>query len=736
MRPRLVVLLLLLVGCLVGAWVVRQRRSEATALREMMAEAAARYMALEAAATFQEQTTWAPTQNLHAADQWCAAVADRVMADPQRWPAWHAFLLAWPALKGLQELSESYPRGGWQLERVTAKPLATVPAVTPEAADYLWELLLSRDQERAVLQAQVTLHWDTNPTLDAFQPSRLSLGPTTRQEATAAFRAVAEFTLSIPTNTAFADPLLYQETPAGPELILVSARQRFQWRRPLSSPSKDGWQPGPNLTGIPADRAVAAALADFNGDGWSDLWLGAREGLWIALGDARGDFAAPVLVWRSPAPLIYPECLAIGDFDHDGDLDVWLTQYKNPYQKGQFPTPYHDANDGFPSFLLRNDGAAGFRDVTESSGLATLRRRRTYSASWLDFDGDGAPDLINVSDFAGLDVYRNLGAGQFTNLTAALGDSRHAFGMAHLVVNRNGDAWPDLLMVGMDSAWAARLDVLRLGRTDFPRYSVQRAAMTAGNRVFLGSSTGLRPELSPGASSLARAGWAWGVAELDVENDGRPDYFFATGHETRASQRDYERQFWLHDLYSAGSTNDRAAELYFRAAGSRRVGEQASYGGWQHQALLRADSSGNYREASWVSGVGLLADGRNALAADFDGDGRVDLAVTTFEGWPQVRQRLVIYRNETPNAGHWIGVRFPSGAGRKSGVNARVEIQTGAGIRRRWLVTGDGYRSQQTVQAHFGLGAETNVQSATVFWSDGTQSILTAPAVDRWYAVQ
>mgnify|MGYP003336824970 CR=1 FL=1 len=73
-------------------------------------------------------------------------------------------------------------------------------------------------------------------------------------------------------------------------------------------------------------------------------------------------------------------------------------QYKLPYVAGQMPTPYYDANDGFPGYLLRNDGHGNFTDATAASGLASKRFRRSYSASFVDLDEDGDVDLVVVSD--------------------------------------------------------------------------------------------------------------------------------------------------------------------------------------------------------------------------------------------------------------------------------------------------------------------------------------------------
>lgn len=744
MRPRLAWLLLLLGLTLIGAWILaRQRKALAQQQQARVQASFQRYSELEAQALNHEETTWKSLQGATSADAWWATAADAVAASSNGWPTLLAFLGSWPTLAPLHATAARDHAAGWTLARMTVRPF-NVSGELPTSGQSLHqlELLLARGNERARVRAFVAVQHPPPTNGDApitdWAPIQLELRGNNRSEGRIQFELWAEFTPSIPTNTYFVDPLLYHETVNGPELLLVSTRQRWRFeQQPTASNSGTGkWIPGPALEGIPPDRAVAAAMADVDLDGRSELCLAGRDGLWIARGQDRGEFEMPILRWRSPEPLIYPQSVALADIDHDGDLDLWITQYKNPYQKGQFPTPYYDANDGFNSYLLRNDGGAGFTDATTAAGLQAKRRRRTYSASLLDLNGDGSLDLVNVSDFAGLDVYRNDGRGHFVDVTPGLGAGRHAFGMAHSLIDWNGDAFPDVLVVGMDSPWAARLNAMNLGRPDFPEHSRMRAAMTWGSRVFIGSRTGLQLESSEAANSLAKAGWAWGGAELDIENDGRSDFFFATGHETRASQRDYERQFWLHDIYTAGSTNDPAVELYFQAATGRRLADKASYGGWQHQALLRRTSDTNgFEESAWLAGVGLLADGRNALAADFDGDGRVDLAVTTVEGWPQVRQRLVIFRNVASRSGHWIGLRFREGPGRKSAVNSRIEIHTDSGIRRRWPVTGEGYRMQQTVQAHFGLGTNRVVRKAAVIWADGTRTELNAPSPDRWHEV-
>ncbi len=69
--------------------------------------------------------------------------------------------------------------------------------------------------------------------------------------------------------------------------------------------------------------------------------------------------------------------LTCGDVDEDGDLDVFLAQYRVP-TLGQVLGPhYYDANDGWPSYLLHNDGHGNFKDVTEAAGLGPKRWRRT-----------------------------------------------------------------------------------------------------------------------------------------------------------------------------------------------------------------------------------------------------------------------------------------------------------------------------------------------------------------------
>src|SRR5207244_10303692 len=95
------------------------------------------------------------------------------------------------------------------------------------------------------------------------------------------------------------------------------------------------------------------------------------------------------LVWLARPGLKDGQVLTCGDIDGDGDLDVWLGQYKVPYDRGQMPAPFYNANDGHPAYLLLNDGQGNFSDATVAAGLGQTPLRRAYSGSLVCLDGGG-----------------------------------------------------------------------------------------------------------------------------------------------------------------------------------------------------------------------------------------------------------------------------------------------------------------------------------------------------------
>ncbi|MEM7314199.1 MAG: VCBS repeat-containing protein, partial [Planctomycetota bacterium] len=266
---------------------------------------------------------------------------------------------------------------------------------------------------------------------------------------------------------------------------------------------------------------TSGLIHDLNGDGLDDLVVASRElRPRIYFGTGQMTFSAePVRIQAVPPLSGTSTCIAAGDVDLDGDVDLWLTQYKPPYQDGSMPTPYYDANDGYASYLLLNDGHGEFRDATIPSGLDAKRRRRTYSSSFWDCDRDGDCDLLVVSDFAGVDLYLNDGRGNFRDATADLFDETSLFGMSHRIDDFDGDGRLDLFSVGMSSTTARRLSLLNLERNDHPAGLFDRLRMGHGNRLYLARGTTSDQDFfQPSwADSVARTGWSWGVASFDFD---------------------------------------------------------------------------------------------------------------------------------------------------------------------------------------------------------------------------
>lgn len=626
---------------------------------------------------------------------------------------------------------------GWRLDQTEFRHnrFDTDAAGQPRQSGFYFTAHLTNPalHERAILVGDLVVDW---------QPALTNGGPATVARIDASgltiktrrgepwFQPILTQDVLPDEQAYFIDPLILHDLDGDGLSEIILAVKNVVYRRRADG----GYEPEPLCRHSPG-LIFTGLVADFDGDGRADFLCARADGLLLFNGSARGTFDEPGRsVWRAPEPLKNVMAITCGDIDHDGDLDVFIGQYRVPLLSQTLRPHYYDANDGHPSYLLLNDGQGNFTDATVAAGLGPNRWRRTFSASFADLNQDGDLDLVVVSDFSGLALYENDGRGHFSEVTRDWVAERHAFGMSQTLADFNADGRLDLLMIGMNSPTVDRLEHLGLVRSGAADDPALRRQMAYGNRLYLARPEGGFAQTALN-ESIARTGWSWGCSAFDLDNDGFPDVYLANGHQTKQSVREYEPEFWLHDLYVEDTISDVVSSAYFISRYARTRGQGWSYGGYEKNRLLLNQQGASFVEIGHLAGVALEEDSRNVVSDDLDGDGRLDLLVTTFEAWPDTKQTLRIYRNTLAEGGHWIGFRFPEEAGGRSPVGVRVTLHDGGRTAVRTMVAGDGFRSQHANTVHFGLGESERVDRVEVHWPDGRTLTLREPAVNAYHRI-
>jgi len=437
---------------------------------------------------------------------------------------------------------------------------------------------------------------------------------------------------------------------------------------------------------------------DYDGDGWLDLLL-VRFGQLGLYRNIEGRAFEEKTAEAGLTKLMNSLAAAAFDYDRDGDLDLYLGGYFPEKDFNNLPDTkvlfdsWETARNGGPNYLFRNNGNGTFSDVTAAAGVEDTGWSMAIGHG--DLDNDGWQDLYIANDFGGDTVFRNNGDGTFANVTKSTIGVDTKKGMNADIADYNNDGLLDVYVTNMTEPYLHECNMLWENHGEF-RFS----------------------DVSTETGSCD-TGWGWGAKFFDADNDGLQDLYVANGF-ISAGEQDYMHR--LLDFVFEEGIDLRDATEWPDMAGY-------SMAGYERNVFLR-QRFGTFVSAGKQAGVDDDGDARGVAIADFDLDGRVDLAVTNVAG------PLKLYRNVTESRGQWVGFVLRQNTANPFAVGARINIEAGGERLLRELAVGTGFNSQSTLGAHFGLGRADTIDKLTVTWPDGVSESIEPPAAGAWYVIE
>ncbi len=295
------------------------------------------------------------------------------------------------------------------------------------------------------------------------------------------------------------------------------------------------------------ENTAWALFADVDNDGLQDLIVVRANGPLLFLNEGNRKFRQKANAFQfATVPQGTFTGAAMADYDRDGWLDIYFCLYV--YYQGtdqyKYPTPYYDANNGPPNFLMRNNRDGTFHDATAETGLNRNNTRYSFCCGWTDSNNDGWPDLYVVNDFGRKNLYRNNCDGTFTDIAAQAGVEDVGAGMSVCCFDYLNDGAQDLYVANMWTAAGERITSQASFKKNTPnqvRAMYRKHAM--GNSLFRNEGTGVFQDKTV-AAGTGMGRWSWSSDAWDFDHDGFPDLYIANGMVSGPLREDLNSFFW------------------------------------------------------------------------------------------------------------------------------------------------------------------------------------------------
>lgn len=471
-----------------------------------------------------------------------------------------------------------------------------------------------------------------------------------------------------------------------------------------------------------ADWTTGVNMADVNGDGLLDIYVCAvsnhrpanqqpgqkiffehgKNQLFINQGNST--FIEQAHQWNLDISGYNTQSVFF-DYDHDGDLDMFLLQHSthqtDSYGDTSLRKKYSDVSGGK---LFRNEGSY-FRDVTKSSGIISSALGYGLGVAVSDFDHNGFDDIYVGNDFHENDYYyMNKGNGKFQEMNASAFKHESRFSMGNDAADINNDGWTDLITLDMLPE-DEKILKSSLGDGPLDEYMVQRRLgynyQYSKNCLQLNTGAGKQFSEISLYSGIAATDWSWSALAADYDLDGNKDIFITNGIKKRLNDLDFLK-FISSDAIGKSS---RGREM------DKEMLQHMPEGEW-HNYLFKGSENLQFRDVSLAWGIEKASLSNGAAYGDLDNDGDLDIVTNN------INEPAGIFENTASVSPgyHYINISLKGKTKNAFATGAKAFVYVHGHLYYQELQPCRGFLSSSQPIINVGLGNAKTIDSILVIW--------------------